>query len=146
MKSNKSNNKKQTKGLCSRPELLSTESNNTSAPAPAAQPEKVLPYVNYKQRDENRALATDDVLAFIRQRIPQVLPLAEVIGKWVWVTFPQQPEPETRAHLSQIGFHWNNARKCWQHPCGQFATEGSSTDPRVKYGSQMASAARTAAA
>jgi len=40
--------------------------------------------------------------------------------------------------LSQFGFHWNNSRKCWQHPCGQFATEGSGADPRQKYGSHFA--------
>ena len=43
-----------------------------------------------------------------------------------------------RGQLSQFGFHWNNARKCWQHPCGQFATEGSGADPRQKYGSRFA--------
>jgi hypothetical protein len=63
----------------------------------------------------------------------------------VWVTFREQPAENVRAGLSQIGFHWNNSRKCWQHPCGQFATEGSGADPRQKYGSLMASAARTAA-
>jgi hypothetical protein len=34
----------------------------------------------------------------------------------------------------QFGFHWNNSRKCWQHPCGAFRAEGSGQDPRQKYG------------
>jgi hypothetical protein len=35
------------------------------------------------------------------------------------------------------GFHWNNIRKCWQHPCGQITT-GTPQDPREKYGSRLA--------
>ena len=69
---------------------------------------------------------------------PKAYDLAEVVGKWVWVTFPEQPAEQVRGQLSQFGFHWNNSRKCWQHPCGQFATEGSGQDPRQKYGSHFA--------
>ena len=108
-------------------------------------PTRVLPYVNFQQREENRALTTEKVLALLRQWLPAAYDLAEIVGKWVWVTFPEQPAEQVRGQLSQFGFHWNNARKCWQHPCGQFATEGSGADPRQKYGSMMASAARTAA-
>lgn len=68
----------------------------------------------------------------------QPINLAEVVGKWVWITFPEQPTEQVRGQLSQFGFHWNNVRKCWQHPCGQFATEGSGADPRQKYGSRFA--------
>ncbi len=141
-------NKKSESGLLSRPEQLSGNTNTTTQapPAPAAapqqpaQPEKparVLPYVNFKQRDENRALATEKVLDLLRQWLPAAYELAEVVGKWVWVTFPEQPAEQVRGQLSQFGFHWNNSRKCWQHPCGQFATAGSSQDPREKYGSHF---------
>ena len=138
-------NKKSESGLLSRPEQPSENTNTTQAPpAPAAAPQqpqkpaRVLPYVNYQQREENRALATEKVLDLLRQWLPQVYDLAEVVGKWVWVTFPEQPAETVRGQLSQFGFHWNNARKCWQHPCGQFATEGSGADPRQKYGSHFA--------
>ena len=70
--------------------------------------------------------------------MPAQYALAEVVGKWVWITFPEQPAEQVRGQLSQFGFHWNNYRKCWQHPCGQFATEGSHEDPRQKYGSHFA--------
>ena len=50
----------------------------------------------------------------------------------------QTTTEQVRSQLSQFGFHWNNSRKCWQHPCGQFATEGSGQDPRQKYGSRFA--------
>ena len=34
--------------------------------------------------------------------------------------------------LSRFGFHWNNVRKCWQHPCGHVTT-GTPKEPREKY-------------
>jgi hypothetical protein len=94
--------------------------------------------VNFKQRDENRALPTNRVLELLRRWMPAQYALAEIVGKWVWITFPEQPAEQVRGQLSQFGFHWNNYRKCWQHPCRQFATEGSSADPRQKYGSHFA--------
>jgi hypothetical protein len=160
-KSNKQT-KKQNPGLSFRPESSGgAESNNTntvtqadgqcgSHPAPAqpeteqAKPARVLPYVNYQQREENRALPTEQVLDMLRQWVPQAYDLAEVVGKWVWITFPEPPAEQLRGQLSQFGFHWNNVRKCWQHPCGQFATEGSGQDPRTKYGSHFAADLRAA--
>ena len=137
-------NKKSESGLLSRPEHLSGNKNTSTEtqapPAPAAAPQqpRILPYVNFKQRDENRALSTDSVLDLLRKWLPEVYGLAEVVGKWVWVTFPEQPAETVRGQLSQFGFHWNNSRKCWQHPCGQFATGGSGADPRQKYGTRFA--------
>ena len=132
-------NKKSESGLPSRPEQLSTDTNTAAQTEAAAKKEtRVLPYVNFKQREENRALATEKLLDLLRQWLPTVYDLAEVVGKWVWVTFPEQPAEQVRGQLSQFGFHWNNSRKCWQHPCGQFATEGSGADPRRKYGSHFA--------
>jgi hypothetical protein len=132
-------NKKQSSELKSRPDEQRSENNPT--PHTPAQPEKsprILPYVNFQQREENRALSTDKVLDLLRQWLPAAYDLAEVVGKWVWVTFPEQPAETVRGQLSQFGFHWNNSRKCWQHPCGQFATAGSSQDPREKYGTHFA--------
>ena len=133
-------NKNQSSELKSRPEQLSTDKNTSTAKpeADAKKETRILPYVNFQQRDENRALATDKVLDLLRQWLPKAYDLAEVVGKWVWVTFPEQPAETVRGQLSQFGFHWNNSRKCWQHPCGQFATEGSGADPRQKYGSHFA--------
>ena len=113
--------------------LLGSQTTDT-----AAQSKRILPYVNFQQRDENRALATDKVLELLRRWMPEQFGLAEVVGKWIWITFAEQPTEQVRGQLSQFGFHWNNSRKCWQHPCGQFATEGSGADPRQKYGSRFA--------
>jgi hypothetical protein len=103
---------------------------------------RTLPYVNYQQREQNRALSTDKLLELLRRWLPAQYDLAEVIGKWVWLTFPEPPEEQVRGQLSQFGFHWNNTRKCWQHPCGtlnsQLSTHHSEADPREKYGSHFA--------
>ena len=132
-------NKNQGSELKSRPEQLSTDKNTAAQTEAAAKKEtRILPYVNFQQRDENRALPTDRVLELLRKWLPDVYGLAEVVGKWVWVTFPEQPAEMVRGQLSQFGFHWNNSRKCWQHPCGQFRTEGSGEDPRQRYGSRFA--------
>ena len=134
-------NKNQKSGLLSRPDEQRSENNTaaqaTAAPAPEAKPARVLPYVNYQQREENRALATEKVLDLLRHWMPCQYELAEVVGKWIWITFTEQPAEQVRGQLSQFGFHWNNVRKCWQHPCGQFATDGSGADPRQKYGSHF---------
>ena len=132
-------NKSQSSELKSRPEQLSTDKNTATQTEAAAKKEtRILPYVNFQQRDENRALSTDSVLDLLRKWLPDVYGLAEVVGKWVWVTFTEQPAETVRGQLSQFGFHWNKSRKCWQHPCGQFRTEGSGEDPRQRYGSRFA--------
>ena len=46
--------------------------------------------------------------------------------------FPNRPLERVRAELSQLGFHWNNTRKCWQHPCGETLPRGTQ-EPRAKY-------------
>lgn len=137
-------NKKQNSELKNRPDEQRSENTNTNttqappAPAVPAQPPRTLPYVNYKEREANRSLPTARVLEILRRWMPRQYDLAEVVGHWIWITFTEQPAEQVRAELSQLGFHWNNARKCWQHPCGQFKTEGSDQDPRSKYGSHFA--------
>ena len=42
---------------------------------------------------------------------------AEIVGAWVWVTFSETPSLGDRTLLKQLGFHYNDKRKCWQH-CG----------------------------
>ena len=111
------------------------------APAPAAAPtphtDTRLP-IDTDARKANRSLTTDQLLTRLQAADRRLWEMAEVVGKWVWVTFPEQPAEMVRGQLSQFGFHWNNSRKCWQHPCGQFRTEGSGEDPRQRYGSHFA--------
>ena len=139
MKTNKQNKseKKNKSELLSRSEQLSGNNNSQTATAPEKQqpttPQKtVRPYVNFEERDRNRQLPVEKVLDTLRQWMPRAYELAEVVGKWIWITFPEQPVETLRADLSQLGFHWNNTRKCWQHPCGETLPRGQQ-NPREKY-------------
>ena len=38
----------------------------------------------------------------------------EIIGCWVWVSFPGIPSPAIREMLKSERFHWNRSRQCWQ--------------------------------
>src|SRR4051812_16500460 len=104
----------------------------TAEPDTATQNAPVKPYVNYAERDFNRSLSVEKVLEKLERWMPAQFKLAEVVGKWVWITFPEQPAERIRAELSQLGFHWNNTRKCWQHPCGETLPRGTQ-EPREKY-------------
>src|SRR3974377_899252 len=98
-------NKKQSSGLPSRPDEQRSENKNTPPPrAPDANPPRFLPYVTFQQREENRALPTDKVLDLLRQWVPAAYDLAQVVGKWVWVTFPEAPAETVRGQLSPFGF------------------------------------------
>ena len=92
----------------------------------------VKPYVNFSERDFNRKLSVEQVLEKLRRWMPKQYELAEVVGKWIWITFPESPAERVRADLSQLGFHWNNTRKCWQHPCGETLPRGQQ-EPKQKY-------------
>ena len=56
--------------------------------------------------------------------------IASVVGSWIWIQFKSEPPAETRRDLSQLGFHWNNKRKLWQHPCGSIMQQDA-TLPRI---------------
>ena len=98
------------------------------------QPERVdtrLP-IDSEARKANRTLPTEKVLALLQQQDRRLWELAEVVGKWIWVSFSEQPAPTVRQTLAQLGFHWNRTRQAWQHPCGQFRLS-SAGDPHEKY-------------
>ena len=130
----KTKSKNQSSELKSRPEQLSTDT-AASAPAPAQTPERPpLPQINFARRRANRELETERVLALLQKEAPRFYEIAEVIGKWVWIQFKEKQPREVTASLAEFGFHWNNKRQAWQHPCGQF-TSGSPNEPREKYAS-----------
>jgi hypothetical protein len=116
----------------------SAHQTNTAAPqvvsTTATAPERKdtrLP-IDTEARKRNRSLPTEKVLNLLQTGSPDIFSLAEVVGKWVWVTFQEQPAAEIRQTLAQLGFHWNRTRQAWQHPCGNFRI-GTSGDPREKY-------------
>jgi len=132
----KTNTKNQI-GLGSKSAQLSSTNNNQPqsavAPAAAAKPDNRLP-IDTEARKKNRTLPTPRVLNLLLTSAPDIYRLAEVVGKWVWVTFKETPAAEIRQQLAQLGFHWNRERQAWQHPCGQFRLS-SQQDPHEKYSS-----------
>ena len=89
--------------------------------------------IDLDERARNRALPQADVLAKVRLH-PDILAAAQIVGRWLWVQFAAIPAPSTRATLAQLGFHWNNKRRVWQHPCGPISPDVSPDEPRSKYG------------
>ena len=76
-----------------------------------------------------RTSSTVQVVEFCcRHNLP-----ADVVGRWVWVEFPEKPSADTRALLKANGFRWVKSRAAWAHCCGVFSRRGYG-DPRFKYG------------
>jgi len=117
-------------GLGSRSALL-----NTDKPR--------LARINFTRHRVNRSLDTETLLAMMRGTAPRFFELAEVVGRWVWIQFAEQPAVEIRQQLAQLGFHWSNARQAWQHPCGLYRHEAATLNPRKVYRSYFAADLRT---
>ena len=121
----------------SAPRLRVRSSNHHQTPAPVSAPEQTperppLPPINFARRRANRQLSTERVIALLQREAASFFDVAEVVGKWVWVQFTDKQPREVTAALAELGFHWNNRRQSWQHPCGAL-TEGTESDPRQKY-------------
>ena len=127
----KTKNTKTSSGL--KAEAAITNTNTAAQPqaAPVEKKDNRLP-IDSEARMKNRTLPTDKVLALLQQQDRRLWELAEVVGKWIWVSFSEQPAPTVRQTLAQLGFHWNRTRQSWQHPCGQFRLS-SAGDPHEKY-------------
>ena len=119
----KSKNQNQKSGLLNRPEQLSTDKRAK---------------IDMSLRRANRQLETERLLELLRNETPRFFELAEVVGKWVWIQFDGKQPVTVTAVLSELGFHWNNKRQSWQHPCGLFRDRSVTFDPRRKYGSYFA--------
>ena len=117
--------KNQKSELQSRPEQLSTSTGDR-------------PKINLELRRANRKLETEKLLALLRSETPDFFELAEVVGKWVWIHFSDKQPPTITRVLAELGFHWNNTRQTWQHPCGTIVEEPANYDPRKRYGSYFA--------
>jgi hypothetical protein len=75
------------------------------------------------------------LLVLLRRETPRFFALAEVVGKWVWIQFTDKQPAQVARILAELGFHWNNTRRVWQHPCGTVAYDRATYDPRQRYGS-----------
>jgi hypothetical protein len=113
----------------SKKKAMKTTNQRIEASAPAnVRPSSV------SKHQTNRRLSTEAVLNYLRARLPKQYELAEVVGKWVWLDVSPTRKPGLASVLWALGFHWNQRRGVWQHPCGSFDPLGSHpTDPRAKY-------------
>ena len=66
--------------------------------------------------------------------------IAELVGCWVWVSFDEKPDEETRSTLKAAGFRWVRKREKWAHNCGR-PCRSSKSNPWDKYEHQFVSAA-----
>jgi len=141
----KTTSQKNNSGLGSKSAHSSSTKQNNAAPGAAAPVERKdtrLP-IDSEARKKNRTLPTEKVLHLLQTASPELFRIAEVVGKWVWVAFQDQPAAEIRQQLAQLGFHWNRERQAWQHPCGQFRL-ASVQDPHQKYSSYYPADQKTA--
>jgi hypothetical protein len=116
---------------------MKTTSQLNEASAPAnVRPSSVAKtkQTDFAKHCANRRLSTEAVLNCLRTLLPSQYELAEVVGKWVWLDVSPTRKPGLANLLWSLGFHWNQRRGVWQHPCGLFDPFGSHpTDLRAKY-------------
>ena len=113
---------------------LRVQSSNHQGNLPGTDQTENRPRIDFAQREANRELPTQTLLALLQTEAPRFYELAQIVGKWIWIEFPDKQPPQITSQLAQFGFHWNSKRQVWQHPCGVPMTEGSPDDPRQKYG------------
>jgi hypothetical protein len=65
---------------------------------------------------------------------------AEMVGKWVWVTFAEKPARQMCEALRQIGFVFSRRHRKWAHNCGHPTKSASSSSPFSKYPCQRITA------
>jgi hypothetical protein len=113
--------------------------NEASAPA-NVRPSSVSKTRASAAHTANRELPTQTVLDLLKAQLPTQYELAEIVGCWIWLDFPARTHRAAANALLRLGFHWNQRRCLWQHPCGFCAPYNvHSGDPRSKYGSRAVS-------
>lgn len=58
---------------------------------------------------------------------------AELVGKWVWVTFAAKPARDLRDQMRLLGFIYSSRRRKWAHNCGVPSKAAYQSDPFAKY-------------
>ena len=81
-----------------------------------------------------------EVIEFVKAH--GLSPFAEVVGRWVWLTFPDKLSADVHAQIKDYGFRWVQKRGRWAHNCGHFSM-GSAADPRHTYGAVPVAAIET---
>ena len=119
-------------------------SGEAAAPANADQLSSRTERVSF-QHAANRELPAEKVLDLLKAQLPRQYELAEVVGKWIWLDFPAASHRAASKTLWRLGFHWNQRRCVWPHPCGAFAPcSPRLADSHTKYGSSFATDLKSA--
>lgn len=58
---------------------------------------------------------------------------AEMVGKWVWVSFEEDPGEQVCQALLEFGFRFSPRRGKWAHNCGTPSQSAYQSDPFRKY-------------
>ncbi len=59
---------------------------------------------------------------------------ADLVGRWVWITFEAKPSAEVRSALKAAGFRWCTRRGAWAHNCGHWSLPSRRAHPFEIYG------------
>ena len=101
---------------------MTTTNLNNEATAPAnVRPSSVSKTRAFAAHRANRELSTQTVLDLLKAQLPTQYELVEIVGRWIWLDFPAHTHRAAANVLWRFGFHWNQRRCVWQHPCGAFA-------------------------
>ena len=132
--------KRQGDGQRFQKKAMNTTNSKNEAAAPAnVRPSSVSKTRAFAAHRANRELPTQTVLDLLKAQLPTQYELVEIVGRWVWLDFPAHTHRAAANVLWRLGFHWNQRRCLWQHPCGACAPYNvHSGDPRSKYGSRPA--------
>jgi hypothetical protein len=98
------------------------------------------PQIDLDLRRTRRTFNVFHMVNLIKKEAPELAPLTSRVGGWLWLRFDGVQPPDVTARVAQLGFHWNNNRQVWQHPCGRFHKNPASYDPRARYGEQPVAA------
>jgi len=119
--------------------MTTTNLKNEAAAPASVRPASVSKTRAFAAHNANRELPAQSVLALLKAQLPKQYELAEIVGHWVWLEFPARSHRAAANTLWRLGFHWNQRRCLWQHPCGACAPYSVHTgDPRSKGGSRLA--------
>ncbi len=58
---------------------------------------------------------------------------AEMVGKWVWVTFAKKPARSMCKALREVGFVFSRRHRKWAHNCGHPTKSAADSSPFDKY-------------
>ena len=83
---------------------------------------------------ENKTLPAETVVESLREVCPSVLPFTKLVGRWLWIIFPEKPPYDVLEVVKLMGFSFSRRRQAWMNPCGHFTRRARGYDPRDKYG------------